>query len=47
MVLSALGGVELTMHDLGLGVNPGSGVAAAVDYLASTRQANPLATAAE
>jgi alanine-glyoxylate transaminase/serine-glyoxylate transaminase/serine-pyruvate transaminase len=47
MVLSVLGGVELVMHDLDVAFQPGSGVAAAVDYLSSTRPGARLVAAAE
>jgi alanine-glyoxylate transaminase/serine-glyoxylate transaminase/serine-pyruvate transaminase len=46
MVLSVLGGVELVMRDLDVAFAPGSGVAAAVDYLSSTRPGARLAEAA-
>ena len=47
MVVSALGGVELVMRDLDVAFAPGSGVAAAVEYLSATRDASRLAAAAE
>ncbi len=47
MVLSALGSVELVMRDLDVAFQPGSGVAAAVEYLSATRPAARLAEAAE
>ena len=46
MVLSVLGGVELVMRDLDVAFAPGSGVAAAIDYLSSTRPGARLAEAA-
>jgi len=47
MVLSALGSVELVMRDLDVAFEPGSGVAAAVNYLSASRPAARFAEAAE
>jgi alanine-glyoxylate transaminase/serine-glyoxylate transaminase/serine-pyruvate transaminase len=47
MVLSVLGGVELTFKDLDIAFQSGSGVAAAVAHLSSTRPGARLAQAAE
>jgi len=47
MVLSALGAVELVMRDLGVAFQPGSGVAAAVNYLSASRTGSGFAEAAE
>ncbi len=47
MVLSALGSVELVMRDLDVAFEPGSGVAAAVEYLSATRTGARFAEAAE
>lgn len=43
MVLQALGGVELAMHDAGLAFEPGCGVGAAVRHLAATGEAMRIA----
>lgn len=43
MVLQALGGVELAMHDVGIRFEPGSGVGAAVRHLAQTGDAMRIA----
>ena len=47
MVLSALGSVELVMRDLDVAFEPGSGVAAAVNYLSASRPGARFAEAAE
>ncbi|RED44254.1 aminotransferase class V-fold PLP-dependent enzyme [Aestuariispira insulae] len=46
MLLGVLGGVEMTLRDLGIPVEAGSGVAQAVDYYRTTR-GQALAAAAE
>jgi alanine-glyoxylate transaminase/serine-glyoxylate transaminase/serine-pyruvate transaminase len=43
MVLQALGGVELAMHDVGIKFEPGSGVGAAVRHLSKTGEALRIA----
>jgi alanine-glyoxylate transaminase / serine-glyoxylate transaminase / serine-pyruvate transaminase len=43
MVLQALGGVELAMHDIGIKFEPGAGVGAAVRHLSSAGEALRLA----
>jgi len=43
MVLQALGGVELAMHDVGIKFEPGSGVGAAVQYLSRSGSAMRMA----
>ena len=43
MVLQALGGVELAMHDVGLEFEPGAGVGAAVRHLSQTGEAMRIA----
>jgi alanine-glyoxylate transaminase/serine-glyoxylate transaminase/serine-pyruvate transaminase len=43
MVLQALGGVELAMHDIGIKFEPGSGVGAAVRHLAQSGEAMRIA----
>jgi len=37
MILSALGGAELAMRDVGISFQSGAGVGAAVDYFAQTK----------
>ena len=39
MVLTPLNSAEMSMKDMGIDIEPGSGVAAAQEYLRSTRQA--------
>ncbi|HZD92338.1 MAG TPA: aminotransferase class V-fold PLP-dependent enzyme [Pseudolabrys sp.] len=43
MVLQALGGVELAMHDVGIKFEPGAGVGAAVRYLSKSGDAMRMA----
>jgi alanine-glyoxylate transaminase/serine-glyoxylate transaminase/serine-pyruvate transaminase len=43
MVLQALGGAELAMHDVGLAFEPGSGVGAAIRHLAGADAAMRIA----
>jgi len=43
MVLQALGGVELAMHDVGIEFEPGSGVGAAVRHLSKAAEAMRIA----
>ncbi len=43
MVLQALGGAELAMHDVGIKFEPGSGVGAAVQYLSRSGSAMRMA----
>ena len=46
MILSAIAGAEMAMRDIGIDVAPGSGVAAASEYLRDTHPANSASTAA-
>jgi Serine-pyruvate aminotransferase/archaeal aspartate aminotransferase len=46
MLLSAITGAEMAMRDVGIKVTPGSGVAAAQEYLRSTLKANASKSAA-
>jgi len=43
MVMQALGGVELAMHDVGIKFEPGAGVGAAVRHLSKTGEAMRIA----
>ena len=43
MVLQALGGVELAMHDVGIGFEPGAGVGAAIRHLSKAGEAMRIA----
>jgi aspartate aminotransferase-like enzyme len=46
MVLQALAGSEMAMRDLGIAVEPGSGVAAALEYYRATAKPVAFRTAA-
>ena len=43
MVMSALGGVELAMRDVGIPFRAGAGVGAAVEYFSTATEAKALA----